>query len=234
MVVTATNTSILERPTYGISEAAKHLGIRRDRIRAWLDGYMRRGRVYPPVIRPQATGEETVTWGEFVELGYLREYRRKGVSLQYLRPVIDELRNVFELPYPLATKNLYLNGHEVVWKLQVQNNLPSALAMVVRSGQMMMLAHEANSFFNKVEFDPNGGALGEARCIYPGGIDAYVRIDPLVCFGRPAIGGVATERLWELRAAGEEVSEIAADYEMPDHLVRTGVAFEEMQRVLAA
>ena len=234
MVVTATNISILERPTYGISEAAKHLGIRRDRVRAWLDGYIRRGKAYPPVIRPQATGEDTVTWGEFVELGYLREYRRKGVSLQYLRPVIDELCNVFELPYPLATKNLYLNGHEIVWKLQVENNLPSALAMVVRSGQMMMLADEANSFFNKIEFDPNGDALGEACRMYPGGVDAYVSIDPLVCFGRPAIGGVATERLWELRAAGEKVSEIAADYEMHEHLVRAGVAFEEMQRVLAA
>jgi len=234
MVVTATNISILERPTYGISEAAKHLGIRRDRVRAWLDGYMRQGKVYPPVIRPQATGEDTVTWGEFVELGYLREYRRKGVSLQYLRPVIDELRKVFKLPYPLATKNLYLHGREIVWKLQIENNLPSALAMVVRSGQMMMLADEAHSFFKKIEFDPNGDALGEACRIYPGGVDAYVSIDPLVCFGRPAIGGVATERLWELRAAGEVVSEIAADYEMPQHLVRAGVAFEEMQRVFAA
>jgi len=175
-----------------------------------------------------------VTWGEFVELGYLREYRRKGVSLQYLRPVIDELRKVFKLPYPLATKNLYLHGREIVWKLQIENNLPSALAMVVRSGQMMMLADEAHSFFKKIEFDPNGDALGEACRIYPGGVDAYVSIDPLVCFGRPAIGGVATERLWELRAAGEVVSEIAADYEMPQHLVRAGVAFEEMQRVFAA
>lgn len=175
-----------------------------------------------------------MTWGEFVELGYLREYRRKGVSLQYLRPVIDELRNLFELPYPLATENLYLNGREMVWKLQVENNLPSALAMVVKSGQMMMLADEANSFFNKIEFDPKGDALGEVCRIYPGGVDAYVSIDPLVSFGRPAIGGVATERLWELRAAGEEVSEIAADYEMQEHLVRAGVAFEEMQRVLAA
>ena len=69
---------------------------------------------------------------------------------------------MFEISYPLATKNLYLNGREVVWKLQCENNLPSALAMVVRSGQMMMLADEANSFFNKVEFDPKEGALGEA------------------------------------------------------------------------
>ena len=61
----------------------------------------------------------------------------------------------------------------------------------------MVLADEANSFFNRVRFDPDGG-LGEVSRIYPAGEDAFVCIDPLVCFGRPAIRGVATERLWEL------------------------------------
>jgi hypothetical protein len=90
--VTKRPASILERPVYGVSEAAGLLGLRADRARAWLDGYERRGSQYGPVIRVEPTGEDVVTWGEFVELGYLREYRRKGVLLQRLRPVIDELR----------------------------------------------------------------------------------------------------------------------------------------------
>lgn len=166
-------------------------------------------------------------------MGYLREYRRKGVSLQYLRPVIGELRREFDIPYPLATENLYLSGKEIVWRLQEENGLPSALAMVVMSGQMMTLADEANSFFNKVRFDPGDGS-GEARRIYPAGEDAYVSIDPLVCFGRPAIRGVATERLWELRAAGDRVGDIATDYDMDEHLVRAGISYEELHRILVA
>ena len=71
--------SILERPVYGVTEAAGLLGLRADRTRAWLDGYERRGVRYPPVVRSDATGDDIVTWGEFVELGYLREYRRKGI-----------------------------------------------------------------------------------------------------------------------------------------------------------
>ncbi len=78
--------SILERPVYGVYEAAGLLGLRSDRARSWLDGYERSGVRYPPVIREEHTGEDLVTWGEFVELGYLREYRRKGVPLQQLRP----------------------------------------------------------------------------------------------------------------------------------------------------
>ena len=226
-----TGLSVLERPVYGVSEAARHLGLGRERVRSWLDGYTRQGQSYPPVVRSEATGDDIVTWGEFVELGYLREYRRKGVSLQYLRPVIAELRTVFGVPYPLATQDLYMSGKEIVWKLQEESGLPSALAMVVRSGQMMALADEANSFFNKVRFDPDGGS---ASRIYPAGEDAYVSINPLVCFGRPAIRGVATERLWELRVAGDRVSDIAADYDMEEYLVRAGISYEELHRVLAA
>ncbi|HVM15944.1 MAG TPA: hypothetical protein VM287_16665 [Egibacteraceae bacterium] len=36
--MTKRSTSILERPVYGVSEAAGLLGLRADRARAWLDG----------------------------------------------------------------------------------------------------------------------------------------------------------------------------------------------------
>ncbi len=101
--VTADVVSILERPVYGVAQAAGLLGLRRDRTRAWLDGYEHHGVRYAPVIRESHTGDDIVTWGEFVELGYLREYRRRGLPLQRLRPVIDELRREFATPYPLAT-----------------------------------------------------------------------------------------------------------------------------------
>ena len=50
--------------------------------------------------------------------------------------------------------------------------------------------------------------------IRPLGKVSPVVIDPLVRFGRPAVSGVATERLWELFDAGESVEEIAAGYEL--------------------
>ena len=54
--------SILERPVYGVSEAAGLLGLRPHRARAWLDGYERSGVRYPTVIREEPTGEDQVTW----------------------------------------------------------------------------------------------------------------------------------------------------------------------------
>ncbi len=223
--------SILERPVYGIVEAAGLLGLRADRARAWLDGYKRRGVRYPPVIRVQPTRDEIITWGEFVELGYLREYRRKGVPLQRLRPVIDELRREFATPYPLATAKPYVLGKELVLKLQQDNDIPDAIAIVISSGQTLALADEAMRFVKKVEFDPPDN--GEVRRLYPAGLASPVVIDPLVRFGKPSVGGVATERLWELNDAGEPVDQVAEAYDMPEELVRAAVAYEEQQRSLA-
>lgn len=228
----ARTVSILERPVYGVAEAAGLLGLRPDRTRAWLDGYERAGVHYPPVIRPEPTGADIVTWGEFVELGYLREYRRKGVPLQRLRPVIDELRREFRTPYPLATARPYVLGKELVLEVQERNELPAAIAIVIRSGQQLLLADDANRFFKKVEFDPPD--QGDVRRIHPAGPASPVVIDPLVRFGRPSVAGVSTERLWELFDAGETVEEIAVGYDLAGEDVRAAIAYEEQLRSLAA
>lgn len=224
--------SILERPVYGIAEAAGLLRLRSDRARAWLDGYDRQGTRYAPVIREQSTGDEVVTWGEFVELGYLREYRRKGVPLQRLRPVIDELRREFSTPYPLATAKPYIYGKELVLELQERNELPKAIAIVIATGQTIALADGARRFLEKVEFDPQ--EQGDVRRLRPAGKTSPVMIDPLVRFGQPSVAGVATERLWELHDAGESVEEIADGYDLSQELIRAAVSYEEQLRTMAA
>ena len=185
-----------------------------------------------PVIRREPTGDDLVTWGEFVELGYLREYRRKGVPLQRLRPVIDALRQEFDTPYPLATSKPYVYDKELVVELQDRADLPTAIAIVVRSGQGLMLSEEAKRFFVKVEFDP--AAAGEVRRLRPAGKASPVVIDPLVRFGRPSVSGVATDRLWELFDAGDDLAEIAAGYDLTVEDVGAAVAYEEQLRSLAA
>ena len=233
MMVCVSNhsASLLDRPVYGIGEAAALLGLRLDRTRAWLDGYVRRGTSYPPVVREERKGDEVVTWGEFVELGYLREYRRCGVPLQRLRPVIHELRREYQTPYPLATVQPFVMGKELVLEIQERNGLPSAIAIVIRSGQQLMLADGASRFYRKVEFDPVG--FGAQR-VFPAGPTSPVVIDPLVRFGNPNVNGVVTERLWELFDAGEPVSQIADGYDLDYSLVQAAIAYEEQRLSLAA
>jgi uncharacterized protein (DUF433 family) len=226
----------LERPVYGISESADLLGLRTDRVKQWLDGYTStKGVSYEPVIREVTTGSEIVTWGEFVELGYLREYRKANVPLQRLRPVIQILRDRYQTPYPLAHHRPYVDDRELVMTVQEEHDVPATIAMVIRTGeQKFILAEPAERFLRKVEFTPPNGAEPIAARLFPAGPASPVVIDPLTSFGRPSVAGVATERLWELNDAGEALEDIAASYDLDLALVKAGVAYEDQQRSLAA
>ncbi|MGH7573333.1 MAG: DUF433 domain-containing protein, partial [Gemmatimonadota bacterium] len=75
---------------------------------------------------------------------------------------------------------------------------------------------------------------GDVRRLHPAGLASPVVIDPLVRFGRPSVEGVATERLWELFDAGESITEIAGDYDLPTEQIAAAIAYEEQLRSLAA
>ena len=78
--MTSTPASILDRPMYAVPEAAALPGLRTDRARSWLDGYSGRGAQHDPVTEAEPAGGDTVTWGDFVGLGFLRGYRRKAYA----------------------------------------------------------------------------------------------------------------------------------------------------------
>jgi len=213
----------LERPVYGMGQAARLLGLRTDGLRRWIDGYERRGVSYEPVIREEHTGDELVTWGEFVEAGYLREYRAKRVSLQYLRPVIAQLRAALGARYPLATLRPYTSGKQLALEVQNDVDLDPALHIVVlgKDGELQ-LADPAAAFLERVEFD--GDVAGR---FFPMGRAVRVVLDPDHGFGEPTVpSGPRTETLAELVEAGETPERVAEvhDVSVPD--VAAAVEYE--------
>lgn len=224
--------TLLDRPVYGMSQAARLLGLRTDGLRRWIDGYERKGKMYPPVIRDHSTGVDTVTWGEFVEAGYLREYRAKQVSLQYLRPVIGLLRERLNVQYPLATLRPYASGRELALEVQQLVGLDPDLSIVIigRDGSLR-LADPAASFMEKVDFA--GGDIAER--LFPLGRDVPVVLDPERSFGEPTVpGGVRTEVLAELVDAGEEPEHLAEIYSLPVGDVRQAVEYEHRRGEFSA
>jgi uncharacterized protein (DUF433 family) len=203
---------VLDREVYSMGEAARLLAVAPARLRGWVDGYTRAGVQYEPVIRLERTGRETVTWGEFVEAGYLRECRvRHQVSLQRLRPVVQLLRERFGVLYPLAHAKPYVANRELVLAVQEEAGLAAELSMVVvRSGQLV-LAPGAAAFVEKVEF---AAGDGPALRLFPDDRASPVAIDPLRAFGVPSIRGVRTENLYDLFAAGDSVAAIARGYDL--------------------
>ena len=219
----------LERDVYGVGQASSLLGLRQDKVRGWLDGYERSGVQYAPVIREASTGSDLVTWGEFVELGYLREYRRARVSLQHIRPVIERLRQEFGVRYPLAHSRPWVYDRQLVLRIQEETHLDPSLAIVIRSGQELILAREVESYLQKVEFADNVVAR-----IRPAGKTSPVVIDPEFSFGRPSIRGVATERIAELYRSGDSAEFLAETYELPVGDINASIAYETQLAATAA
>ncbi len=132
---------LLDRPTYGLAQIDKLLGLPGGTARRWIDGYRRAGKPYPPVIRERATGVEIATWGEFVETRLLAEYRDAGVPLLHLRPVVEILREELCTQYPLAVAQTWLSveGREIVRRAQEVASLDSPLVLVeVATGQSLL------------------------------------------------------------------------------------------------
>lgn len=221
-----TRTTLLSRPVMTTSEAARQLRIPAPTLRHWLDGGVRNGRRYQPILRPSATGDTTMVWGEIVEARYLRAYRTR-VPMQRLRPFIDELRQTFQVPYPLAHFRPFIDtNRRLVLNLQERSDLPDALWLVFEGqhGQAILNPLVQEEFLDRVEFAR--GDEDEAVAIVPMGSGNPVRIDPRIKSGAATVSGVRTEVIVERLKAGQTLTDIATEFSLTERAVRVAVSYE--------
>lgn len=217
--------SLLDRPTYGMAEVDDLLGLRPGKARRWIDGYQREDRTYEPVVRPERTGSEVVTWGEFVEARLLAEYRNAGVPLQRLRPAVVRLREEFGR-YPLAHAKPFLDveGRELVRRVQAEVGLESALLLVVVRNDQAILAPKSERFVDSAEYSREGQRVVER--LYPLPDLHEVMFDPLRRSGQPVVRSVPTEVIAEQVRAGDSVATIAQAYDLRPELVEAAIRYE--------
>jgi len=219
------DVAVLDRRVYVMSDVDLYLGLPAGTARRWIDGYERGGRSYPPVIRPEHSGVESVTWGEFVETSLLSRYRSRGMSLQRLRPAVQRLRVEFDSPYPLASAAPYLDvsGRELVRRVQDETGVePPLQLVVVRSGQLV-LADPAQTFADRAEFTGDGRTVAALRTAED---TPDVRIDPLCQTGQPVVRSVPTAVLAEGFRAGESMQVLADLYDLDVEQVLQAIRFE--------
>jgi uncharacterized protein (DUF433 family) len=188
----------------------------------WLEGYERSGRFYDPVLRPEPTGSDAVTWGEMVEARLLAEFRSRSVPVQRMRPAIVALRKEFGR-YPLAQSRPFLDveGRELVRVVQDQVGLDRELQLVVVRNDQLVLAETAERFRSAVEY--RDGAVVRLK---PEVRTPAVVIDPSHAFGQPAIRNVRTEVLAEDYRAGTSREDLADLYDLTVDQVDDAIRFE--------
>lgn len=232
--------ALLDRPIYQVNEAARLLGLPDKTLRRWLDGDKRFERVIEPLIRERPTESWDVTWGEFVEAGFLSGYRYKQLPMERLRPLMRDLRERLQTKYPLAeARPLYAEGRELLWEEQSRHDLSEDLLLVVRGhadqGYQLVLTDVSKAFVDRVEFEPDVGGV-VARWLPLGRENRRIALDPQVAFGLPTIDGVRTESIVELADAGETVDAICDAYGtlgITRDDVAAAIAFEHRLRVAA-
>jgi uncharacterized protein (DUF433 family) len=223
--------SVLDREMYTEAEAARLLALPQSTLNYWLEGGMRGDRVYRPIIREEPRGDrQIVTWAEFIEAGLLRQYRREHrVPMAELRAFIDIVRREYDVPYPLAHHQPFISGRELLIEAQDAAGLDAEFCLVAVVRGQPLLTPAAESFVQRVTWhndvatrwrphdDPNSPVL----------------IDPELRFGRPAIGGISTEALWEHEQAGETTEDIADEFGLSAGAVRWAIAYEQSARTAA-
>ncbi|HET8893270.1 MAG TPA: DUF433 domain-containing protein [Gaiellaceae bacterium] len=228
-------SSLLDRRVYGMLQVDQLLSLKHGTASRWIDGYTRAGKRYPPVVRVEPTGDEIVTWGEFVETRLLAEYRNAGVSLLRMRPAVDQLRETFHPIYPLAHARPYLDiaGRELVLKVQELVGLDRELQLVVVRNNQVVLAESADKFARAAIFGQKDGVVEMLRPVTE--IEEVV-MDPLRQFGEPIIAdrGVRTEIISEQLRAGESIDSIASLYELSRPLIEAALRYELVRSGIAA
>jgi uncharacterized protein (DUF433 family) len=225
------SVELLDRPLYDETLAASVLNVPKSTLHWWLEGGIRAGRHYAPVLRQEPSGSKEVTWGELVEARYLRAYRRDlGVKLGDLRRFIDELRQSLGVPYPLAHAQPWVGaGRRLL--VSAQNNVdlePELWAVYEPRSGIALLTAPAESFLERVEFDQEGN--GVVVRLRPAGYDSPVVIDPEIRFGSPAVTGIPTDTLDEMVRAGDSIESVADDYDLELDNVVAALDYERARR----
>jgi uncharacterized protein (DUF433 family) len=226
------SVTVLDREMYTEAAAARLLGVPQGTLNYWLEGGERRGRVYRPVIRVTPRGERAaVTWAEFIEAGWLREYRRThNVPMAELRAFIDLVRDRYGVPYPLADRRPFVSGRELLSQAQEESGLAAEFCLVATVRGQYVLTSAADSFVRRVTWQEDTATEWRPH----DDPRSPVRISPDVRFGRPAVHGISTEALWEHEQAGESVEEISEEFGVTRDAVRWALAYETSARAQAA
>ena len=219
------SATILDRQMYNETNAARLLRVAPSTLHWWLEGRPPR---YRPVIRPEPTNSRIVTWAEFIEAGLLRSYRREHeVPLKELRDFIDRLRDEFQVPYPLADRRPYVGpGRRLLIDLQDRSHLdPDFCLVAVANGQTVLTA-PGEEFFERV------GWSGDEPVTWRPHEDpaSPVRINPLIRFGQPAVGGISTEAIAGELEGGASIEEVAEDFGLDVDAVRWAHSYELTQQ----
>ena len=184
---------------YTRADASRLLRMTPSRVARWVRGYsywlssnMRpERRDQPPVVRarlPRVGGSLLISFLDLMELRVVKALVDVGLSLQHIRRVARLASDLFQTPYPFASRRIFTDGHEVFASLSRDLEDPTLIEISSRHPQLIARPIIAD-YLTELDFDVQSSL---AKRWWPLGRDVPIVLDPQVSFGAPVVAGTAT------------------------------------------
>lgn len=219
-------------PTYSLAETSRLVGISRDKVSRWIKGYKYTyswggkeiGGKQNAVVRPKDKEKEPyASFLDIIDLLFVKKFRENGLSLQYIRKALDEVRERFGIPH-FASRRFFAFGS----KMLLETPKDSQRYIGLLTGGQIAFPQIVEEIGEKIDFEDVTG-FGLAARWYPLGNEGLIVIDPKISFGRPSLvgRGVATENIYDLYLGESEKVEPVSDwFEIPKYEIQAAVRFE--------
>jgi len=227
-VMALPKVSFLSRGIYSLPEASRLTKVSKGRIRRWLKGYDYRvgearrhsDAVWQGGFEP-IDGKIALSFLDLVEIRFVEEFLRAGVSWKTMRKTRARAREELETEHPFCSNRFVTDGEKILLR-EAKDNDDQILIDLLSNQQEFRRIVEP--FLKQLEF-----AEDQLARWWPLGKDHSVVIDPLRNFGQPTAvsSGVPTQVLASSLRANKSVEEVTRWYEVLPEEVKDAAAFEE-------
>lgn len=227
---------------YSVPEASRLIAVPSRDIRRWLFGYHYRktpgdaeSRVdIGPLWETQLSGEDfdddVIDFQDLLELRFIREFMRNGVSLRVVRRCLETARVLYGVSHPMSLPKFMTDGRTIYAEAVSEEHMAASM-VDLKNKQTVFKDIIRQSLYTGIIYDGD-----RATKWYPeraGRRASPIVIDPQRQFGSPIVEetGTPTNVLYAsyLAEGGDHHAQAitARLYEMPAKYVEAAVRFEE-------
>jgi uncharacterized protein (DUF433 family) len=217
-------------PAYSVTDAARYLRMPVGTLRSWLDGRsdktQKGQQQFTALIQRPNPNHPELSFANLVEAHVLRVIRENHqIKLDRVRTALDYLSKDLETDHPLIQQRFQTDGVDLFV------NSMERLVNVTRSGQLAM-KETLKFLLTRIEWDDRE----IASKLFPfvqaeGDVARILCIDPRISFGKPTIvgTGIPTGAIVDLYEAGEEIQDIANEFDCTADQIRAAIQFESIR-----
>lgn len=214
---------VLGNGVYGMSEAARILGIQPQKVRAWFHGWPGGD---PALLRsdyPSTAVEPIISFLDLVDAAVSTTLRQKhGVSIHMIRRLRGKLSKQWRTRHPFAREEFYTDetGRNVFCTIAHEEDGPKKLIEILK--QQFAIPEILLPFLKQVQYSPDT-KLAQLITLM-----GRVVLDPRRRFGKPIVRdtGMPTGILYDSYWATQSEDVVADWYSVTADDVREAVEFE--------